>query len=212
MIYNFLAMIIVTLLLVAGTMVFLNYYTLHDEEVEVPNVSGLSENVAVRKLEALDLRTEVADTGYVYRAAAGSILEQSMPPGSKVKAGRLISLTINADGPRKIALPDIADNCSRRQAEDKLRTLGFKLAATEYVEGDPEWVIAVKVNGKSVQAGTRISLNFPITLVVGEGVEDEYNGNDSLDYMLNTSTEEMQAAERAAQAAEIENAANSNFE
>ena len=44
----------------------------------------------------------------------------------------------------------------------------------------------MKVNGKTVKAGTRISVDLPITLVVGKGgLEDEYNGNDSLDYIFN---------------------------
>ena len=69
--------------------------------------------------------------------------------------------------------------------------LGFKLAATEYVQGDPDWVVDVKVNGKSVKAGDKISVSSPITLVVGVGGNDEeYNGNDSLDYILNTSPDE----------------------
>lgn len=132
----------------------------------------------------------------MFRAAPFSVLEQSVKPGMKVKPGRIIELTINADGPRKVALPDIADNCSRREAEDKLRALGFKLGATEFITGDPEWVYDVTVNGKSVSKGTRISVNSPIVLVVGAGgVEDEYNGNDSLDYILNVPTGEEEIIE-----------------
>lgn len=188
---NFLAMALLGVLLVFGSMAFVHYYTNHDTEIEVPDVSGTAESVAVKKLEAMGFVVEVSDTGYVYRAAPGTILEQSIRAGKMVKPGRKIYLTINADGPRRIALPDIADNCSRRQAEDKLRTLGFKLGTTEYVIGDPEWVLAVKVNGKTVSAGTRISVNSPVTLVVGSGgLEDEYNGNDSLDYVLNAPDDE----------------------
>ena len=107
-------------------------------------------------------------------------------PGTKIKPGRTIYLTINSNGSKRIELPDLADNCSRREAEDKLKTLGFKLGATEFIIGDPDWVYEVKVNGKTVKAGTRISVDLPITLVVGKGgLEDEYNGNDSLDYIFN---------------------------
>ncbi len=187
MVGNCLGMIVVTLLLIGAALLFINRYTRHGEEVEVPNICGDSEEVATRKLEALGLKAEVSDTGYVYRAAPYAVLEQSIKPGERVKPGRTVMLTINSDGPRKIALPDIAGNCSRREAEDKLKVLGFKLAATEYEHGQPlDWVCAVKVNGKSVKAGDRISVNSPITLVVGGGdVEEDYNGNDSLDYILN---------------------------
>ena len=83
--------------------------------------------------------------------------------------------------------------CSRREAEDRLRTLGFRLGATEYIVGDPDWVYGVKVNGREVAAGTRLSVKTPVTLVVGGGgYEDEYNGNDSLDFIINS---EQDAAE-----------------
>ncbi len=183
---NCLGMIALAVVAFAGTLVFIHVYTHHGNEVVVPNICGMNQAAAEKKLESLGLRMEVADSGYVNNAPAFSVLEQQIKPGEKVKPGRIILITINADGPRLIAIPDVADNCSRREAEDKLRVLGLKLGATEYVVGDPDWVYGVKVNGKNVVAGTKVSVNAPITLVVGSGgVVDEYNGNDSLDYQLN---------------------------
>lgn len=193
---NCLGIVVVTLLLMGGALLFINLYTRHGKEVAMPDICGQSEEVATRKLEALGFEVQVTDTGYVYHAAPFAVLEQSIKPGEKVKPGRIVYLTINADGPRKVAIPDVAENCSRREAEDKLKVLGFKLAATEYVQGDPEWVLAVKVNGKEVKAGQKVSVNSPITLVVGAGgLEDEYNGNDSLDYILNAPAEEPEEGE-----------------
>lgn len=146
---NCLGIVVVTIVLALASLLFINIYTHHGKEVTVPNICGMDQSVAQRKLEALGLRMEVTDTGYVYNAAPFSVLEQNLKPGEKVKPGRIILITINADGPRQIALPDIADNCSRREAEDKLRVLGFKLGATEYVQGDPDWVYGIKVNGKT---------------------------------------------------------------
>lgn len=188
---NCLGIIVVTIALGCATLLFINLYTNHGEEVIVPDVCGANEDVARKKLKALGLKMQVVDTGYVDRVAPFAVLEQSLRPGEKVKPGRIVAITINANGPRLIALPDVADNCSRREAEDRLKVLGFKLGATEYVMGDPDWVVGVKVNGKNVAAGTKVSVNTPITLVVGAGgLEDEYNGNDSLDYILNPIEEE----------------------
>lgn len=188
---NCLGIVITTIVLAFAALFFINYYTHHDKEVKVPNVCGLDQGVAQRKLEAMGLRMEVKDTGYVYNAAPFSVLEQNLKPGAKVKPGRIILITINADGPRQIAIPDIADNCSRREAEDKLRILGFKLATTEYIQGEHDWVYGVKINGKNVIAGTKVPITSPITLVVGSGsTVDEYNGNDSLDYIQNAPLEE----------------------
>ena len=183
---NCLGMILVVVLFFFGTLAFIDFYTLHGEEVEVPKLTGVSEQIAYSKLKALGLKAEVRDTGYVHKAAPFEVLEQSIKPGTKIKPGRTIYLTIKSNGSKRIELPDLADNCSRREAEDKLKTLGFKLGATEFIIGDPDWVYEVKVNGKTVKAGTRISVDLPITLVVGKGgLEDEYNGNDSLDYIFN---------------------------
>lgn len=183
---NCLGMVLVVVLFFFGTLAFIDFYTLHGEEVEVPKLTGVSEQIAYSKLKALGLKAEVRDTGYVHKAAPFEVLEQSIKPGTKIKPGRTIYLTINSNGSKRIEFPDLADNCSRREAEDKLKTLGFKLGATEFIIGDPDWVYEVKVNGKTVKAGTRISVDLPITLVVGKGgLEDEYNGNDSLDYIFN---------------------------
>ena len=183
---NCLGMVLVVVLFFFGALAFIDFYTLHGEEVEVPKITGVSEQIAYSKLKALGLKAEVRDTGYVHKAAPVEVLEHSIKPGTKIKPGRTIYLTIKSNGSKRIELPDLADNCSRREAEDKLKTLGFKLGATEFIIGDPDWVYEVKVNGKTVKAGTRISVDLPITLVVGKGgLEDEYNGNDSLDYIFN---------------------------
>ena len=193
---NCLGIVLASVVLLIGALFFLDSYTRHGDSVEIPDVRGLDEQTAKSKLEAVGLLAEVTDTGYVYRATPYSVLEQSLLPGEKVKPGRTLYLTINADGPRKIALPDVADNCSRREAEDKLKVLGFKLGATEYIVGDPEWVYGIKVNGRDVPAGTRVSVNTPVVLVVGAGgLEEEYNGNDSLDYLLNVPIEEEEIIE-----------------
>lgn len=193
---NCLGIVLASVVLLIGALFFLDSYTRHGDSVEIPDVRGLDEQTAKTKLEAVGLLAEVTDTGYVYRATPYSVLEQFLLPGEKVKPGRTLYLTINADGPRKIALPDVADNCSRREAEDKLKVLGFKLGATEYIVGDPEWVYGIKVNGRDVSAGTRVSVNTPVVLVVGAGgLEEEYNGNDSLDYLLNVPIEEEEIIE-----------------
>ena len=183
---NCLGMILVVVLFFFGTLAFIDFYTLHGEDVEVPKITGARDQIADSKLKAPRVKGAVRDTGYVHKAAPFEVLEQSIKPGTKIKPGRTIYLTINSNGSKRIELPDLADNCSRREAEDKLKTLGFKLGATEFIIGDPDWVYEVKVNGKTVKAGTRISVDLPITLVVGKGgLEDEYNGNDSLDYIFN---------------------------
>lgn len=183
MVGNCLGMLIVAGLLVFGCFSLLQCYTNHGESVSVPDIRGQKLEVVQKKLEALGLQCEVVDTGYIDTFVGDVVLEQAIRPGVRVKTGRIIGLTVNASSARAIALPALAENSSRREAEAKLRALGFKYLRIEYTSGDKDWVYFVKVNGNVVSGGTRVSVVTPVTLVVGDGaVEDEFNADDSLDY------------------------------
>ena len=66
---NCLGMIGVGGLLILATLFFLDFYTHHGTEIEVPNICGLDEETAGNKLKSVGLDYEVRDTGYVFRAA-----------------------------------------------------------------------------------------------------------------------------------------------
>ncbi len=179
---NLLAMFLTLVVVIVGVFVFLNFYTHHGETIAVPDLRGQRTEVAMRKLEALGMRGEVVDTGYNPRELADVILDQDLEPGYQVKVNRLIRLTVNAASPRPVTLPDIADNCSLREAKMRLEILGFRLTPIRRIRGDLDWVYAVEARGKEVRKGDKLNVNIPLTLVVGDGTEDEvFNGNDSLD-------------------------------
>lgn len=179
---NLLAMLLTLVVVIVGVFVFLNFYTHHGETIAVPNLRGQRTEVAMRKLEALGMRGEVVDTGYNPRELADVILDQDLEPGYQVKVNRLIRLTVNAASPRPVTLPDIADNCSLREAKMRLEILGFRLTPIRRIRGDLDWVYAVEARGKEVRKGDKLNVNIPLTMVVGDGTEDEvFNGNDSLD-------------------------------
>lgn len=183
---NCLGMIVVSILLLIGTFVFLNYHTRHGENIAVPDLRGMSYSRALDKMLSLGLDIEVTDSGYVRNLPPDAILEQQVKPGSEVKSGRVVRVTINSASSPTITLPDLADNCSLHEARARLTAIGFKLAPIEYIAGEHDWVYALKVNGNSVVAGQRIPVDSPITIVVGDGnVEDEFNGDAMLeDYIF----------------------------
>ena len=104
--------------------------------------------------------------------------------GSKVKSGREIYLTINSRESPTVGMPDIADNCSMREAQDRLRSLGFRIGPVELVSGDKDWVYGVKCQGRTVMTGERVPTDAVVTLIVGNGVQEEdwfdYDDEDSL--------------------------------
>lgn len=192
---NCLGMAGVAVLFMAGTLVGLNVYTHHGQEIEVPALSGTDVRSAMKKLESLGLEGVVSDTGYVAREAADVVLEQSIAPGARVKTGRIVRLTINAGRARPITLPDLAGNCSLREATLKLQSLGFLTTPPQYIPGDRDWVYAVKLRGRTLVSGEKVPAGSPLTLVVGEGEQEEtFNGNDSLDFVI-FGEEEANAAE-----------------
>ena len=164
---NLIAMVLVGIGLCIALWLWLFSYTKHGESVEVPEVKGMIINDAEYALEELDLVTVVVDSAYVRKLPAGIVLEQKPAPGSKVKTGREIYLTINQKQTPTNTIPDIAGNCSRREAEARLRALGFKIGPMEFVPGDHDWVIALKVNGREVYTGERVPSDAPVVLVIG---------------------------------------------
>ena len=78
-------------------------------------------------------------------------------------------LTVNSGNAPRLILPDLADNCSLREAEAKLISMGFKLGPTQYVTGERDWVYEVRSKGRTIIAGSRVNIEDPITLVVGNG-------------------------------------------
>lgn len=173
---NLIAMPIVVIAVIVGVLQWLDSYTLHGESIIVPNVNGLPLKQAEQEFSKKNLKIAVVDSNYVKGMPAGAVLDQKPTGGSKVKKGRTIYLTINTDEVPKVAIPDIIDNSSYRQAEARLRALGFKVTAPEFIEGEKDWVYGVKYNGKELSAGAKIPKESVLTLCVGD---DELKG-DSL--------------------------------
>ena len=176
--WNLIAMVIVGVALCIGVWIWMVQYTMHGEGVDVPDVKGMTINDAEYALGRLDLVTVVVDSAYVREQPAGIVLEQKPGVGSRVKSGREIYLTINQKQTPTNTIPDIAGNCSRREAEARLRSLGFKIGPMEFVPGDPDWVIALKVNGREVYSGERVPCDAPVVLVVGNSDSSNDNEDD----------------------------------
>ena len=153
------------------TLQWLDSYTRHGEAIVVPDVEGMNQRVAASELDKKSLKSIVIDSSYVKGVAPGAVLDQKPDGGSKVKLGRTVYLTINADSAPKVAVPDIMDNSSLRQAEAKLRALGFKVTEPEYISGEKDWVYQVKYRGRDLQAGEKIPYEAVLTLTVGDGNE-----------------------------------------
>ena len=177
LIWNLIAMALVVILLVVGVNYGLDWYTHHGESIRVPNIEGMRIDKARETMEECGLEIVVTDSGYNKRLPADCVLTQNPGAGLTVKSGHIIYVTINSSNSPSVAIPDVVDNSSYREAEAKLISLGFKVLPPQYVTGEKDWVYGVSCNGRKVSTGERVSIEQPLTLLVGSG---QYSADEEL--------------------------------
>ena len=178
---NLIAMPIVVFAIIFGVLHWLDDYTHHGQSIIVPNVKGLPFKQAEAEFNKKNLKAVVIDSNFVKGMPAGAVLEQKPSSGAKVKTGRTVYLTINTAEMPRVAIPDIIDNSSYRQAEARLRALGFKLTAPEIISGEKDWVYAVKYMEKELTNGEKIPRESVLTLVIGnDEIKADSLNTDSL--------------------------------
>lgn len=177
---NILAMVLVVVALAFGVKYGLDVYTHHGEGIVVPKIEGMVYDKARTLMVERGLNIMVTDSGYNKRLPANSILIQNPGPGMKVKQGHTIYVTVNSPSSPSFAIPDLVDNSSFREAEAKLTAIGFKLTPPQQVEGEKDWVYGILCRGRRVSTGDRISIDSPLTLLVGNG---HYGAEEEIDYI-----------------------------
>ncbi len=172
---------IVFIILVGVIVVWgMRIYTRHGQSITVPDVTLKTMGDARKALKKMDLRVEVSDTGYVKELPMDCVLEQKPAAGEKVKPGHIISIIVNASSTPTIALPDIIQNCSLREAMARLKSMGFKVGDPQYVRGEREWVYGILVDGRQRKTGDRIPINKVVVVQAGNGFMAE---EDSVVYV-----------------------------
>lgn len=171
---NLLTMAVIVVLLYFGVKYGLEFYTHHGEGIVVPQVKGMTYNRARQLLEEDGLTIMVTDSGYNKTLPADYILAQTPGYGTKVKSGHTVYVTVNSPSSPTIAIPDIVDNSSVREAEAKLMAMGFRLLPAKKVSGERDWVYGIICRGRRVSNGDRISIDYPLTLLVGDGSIGDY--------------------------------------
>ena len=194
---NIIAMVVVAVLIVVGTLKGLDIYTRHGEAVIVPDVKGMSVSEAEKMFRNHGLTCVVSDSSYVKNKPSGIILDLNPSVGQKVKEGRTIYLTINTLSTPLSVVPDVADNSSVRQAQAKLIAAGFKLTENRMVSGEKDWVYGVKYQGRMLAIDEKVPMGATLTLMVGNG-DREVLESDSLSANNGTETQEPVGSEGSA--------------
>lgn len=166
---NLAAMAAVVVAAVFVTFRWIDSYTEHGVAVKVPVVTGMSEEEAVEVLGKHSLVGIASDFVYVKGVPTGEIISQRPAGAAKVKRGRKIYLTVSSGNHPMIAVPDVADNSSLRQAESRLRAAGFHLTPHDTIEGELDWVYSVRLGERELQGDDLVPEGSTLTLVIGGG-------------------------------------------
>jgi len=165
---------IFTVLLLFFFYVYLPATTNHNETITVPDLVGTPFDNIDELLTNRDLRFEVVtDSGYSEQFDPETILSQNPKGGSKVKENRKIYLTLNANVPPQVRMPDLV-NTDLLNAEDILISNGLKRGEITYVPDIREnAVIKQELEGKEILAGSMLYKGSTIDLIIGNGVGKE---------------------------------------
>ena len=170
---NLIAMAVVVVAAVFITFRWMDSYTEHGIAVKVPDITGLPEQEAVAVLAEHQLVGVTSDHVFVKGVPAGEITAQRPAAAAKVKRGRKIYLTVSSGSQPMIAIPDIIDNCSLREAESRLRAAGFKLTPHDTISGDLDWVYGIRYSDRELQNYEQVPEGAELTIVVGGGDKTE---------------------------------------
>lgn len=179
---HLLIMVVLLILAVVVVLQGLKVYTYHNKAVIIPDVKGLSIKEAAGFFENNGLRFNVVDSVYSKEHAPGVIVEMVPSVGSKVKEGRIVFITINANNVQKAIVPDVAD-LSYRQALALVQSKGFTSVEVKHIPGlYKDLAIGVEMNGKRLNPGELIPLSSKLLLIVYDGsLGGEPNaGSDSI--------------------------------
>ena len=172
---------VIVVVLIVGAMIFLNIVTKHNEELVVPDFSNMSLEEAENVAAINDVVVDVTDSVFVKRMRRGAVYRQNPAPGSKVKSGRRIALTINAVNAKKMTMPNLV-GFSMRQAKAELLSRGLTLGKLIYVQDMATNNVLKQIHDNmEIEPGTMIESESVIDLVVG------LNGYDFVTYVPDVS-------------------------
>lgn len=143
-------------------------YTRHEEGVSVPDVTRISYDEAVQKLEASGLRYELATRRAQSTYPANYVLDQDPKPLKIVKPNRKVYLTINSETRPKAVVPNVT-NMSLRNATIQIENSGLMLGTITYESNR----FRNTVLRQSLAPGDTVAKGIAINLIVSDGLGDK---------------------------------------
>lgn len=172
---NLVAAVIIVIIIGIIVLSQLDSYTHHGESIAVPEFADMTPSEAEALAKHHNLKVKVVDSLYNDQAKPGVVVEQYPENGARVKEKRLIQLTVNAQNPEKIVVPNLK-NSAFRQTLQTLESRGFKIGRIEYEDSEfKNLVLNLKYNNQDAEPGMLLPKNTTLDIVLGNG-----NGSNTI--------------------------------
>ncbi len=169
----------ILIILVIGLVITLGFFyiylptkTNHGETITVPNLIERHVDELEEMLVQRNLRYEVNDSAYSSQYPPFTILQQYPAPGSKVKEGRKIFISINRKSVPVISFPDglFSGEKSLTHVKAVLSNLDIDIERTLVRKGPYfNLVLEARYEGEPIEDGDQIPKGASVTLIVADG-------------------------------------------
>lgn len=180
---NSLLMVLALVALGYIALLFIDVFTSHGQQVQVPDVRNMPLEKAVEIIEDAGLHWEISDsTSFNENYTPGNVIDQDPKPKSYIKKIRIIYLSVNAMHAPLVPIPDMVNNMSGKAGRANLISRGFKYVDIDSVPSENEGLILqVTVDGHQVAPNTKVSVNSKIVITVGDGSIKDHNPEQVID-------------------------------
>ncbi|HLW63029.1 MAG TPA: PASTA domain-containing protein [Flavobacterium sp.] len=168
-IFSMIAAALIVVGLTFGSLEYLNIYTQHGKEIQVPDLKEMKVEDARNKIGNGFEITIIDTIDFNPKIAPLTISEQEPRAGYAVKQGRKVYVKINAPGYSSVRLPNL-DGRTLRHSIAILESLGLVNGETTY-EADfaKDVVLRIQQDGRILRAGDKVLKNSKIDFVLGDG-------------------------------------------
>lgn len=172
---NILIAIILIIVMIIGTIKWLDSYTRHDEKIELPDFIGIQVDSLIEYTKLNNMKYVIMDSVFDDSKEKGSVVLQNPPPYSNIKTGRTIYVSIVSQAPEMVVLPNLI-NLSIHQGINLLNNSNIEIGDIRFIEGfDRNAIQKVLFEDEEIMPDTKLLKNSKVTLVASKGTRNQKN-------------------------------------
>ena len=149
------------------------YLSSGSDQVDVPDLSGMSQDQARSALKAVGLELGNV-TSVDSEKDKDRIVDQDPATGTKVKKGSTVGVSVSNGKAAQVEIPSVV-GIGRDDAEAQLKALGLNVTVEEVSGNQP----AGQVLSVEPSVGSKVDKNSTVKLKVAKGSQNGNNGNNN---------------------------------